>query len=294
MKQVLDFLNGLSLNLLRALALGALVLAMLVLALALFADETSFVWRYWNRYTSSLERRLRAQFIWTRGRNVALVQLGAIIALATASTIIAIPYVYIWLILLIIGPSMWIDRTHRQRVEKIEQQLDGFVLALANALKTTPSIGSALASTIPILSEPTREEVELTVKEMKVGSTLDQALLQMSARIGSRQVDSALSAVLIGRQVGGNLSRVLDQTANTLREMARLEGVVRTKTAEGKMQVIVLAVLPFALVTGLNFTWPGYFNALTNSIVGYFIAAACGIMWLVAIFLARKILNVDF
>jgi hypothetical protein len=76
-----------------------------------------------------------------------------------------------------------------------------------------------------------RQEVDLALKEMKVGSTLDQALLHMAARVGSRQLDSALSSILIGRQVGGNLPRVLETTAGTLREMRRLEGVVRTKTA---------------------------------------------------------------
>jgi tight adherence protein B len=188
---------------------------------------------------------------------------------------------------------MWIERKRRERVAKIERQLDGFVLALANALKTTPSIGAALASIVPLLPDPTREEVELAVKEMKVGSTLDQALLHMAARIGSRQVDSALSAVLIGRQVGGNLTRVLEQTASTLREMSRLEGVVRTKTAEGKMQIAFLAALPIALVIGLNFMWPGYFAPLTHSLAGYLIVVVCGALWIAAIFVARRILDVD-
>jgi tight adherence protein B len=160
-------------------------------------------------------------------------------------------------------------------------------------LKTTPSIGSALASVVPLLPDPTRQEVELAVKEMKVGSTLDQALLHMAARIGSRQVDSAHSAIHIGRQVGGNLARVLEQTASTLREMARLEGVVRTKTAEGKMQIAFLAALPIALVIGLNFMWPGYFAPLTHSIAGYVIVTVCGVMWIAAIIIARKILDVD-
>ena len=109
------------------------------------------------------------------------------------------------------------------------------MLSLANALKSTPSIGAAFQSVAPVLRDPMRQEVDLAIKEMKVGSTLDQALLHMAARVGSRQLDSALSSTDIGRQVGGNLPKVLESTSATLREMARLDGVIRTKTAEGKI-----------------------------------------------------------
>ena len=64
-----------------------------------------------------------------------------------------------------------------KRVEQLEMQLDGFILALANALKAIPSISAAFQSVSPILQPPIQQEVELAMKEMKVGSTLDQALL---------------------------------------------------------------------------------------------------------------------
>lgn len=289
----MKFLDVLSLPALRASAMGLLIVALFVITFSLVADPTSALWKYWGRYTSTIERRLRAQFIWTRGRNVALAQLGALLLLALAGTLFTIPYVYGWAVLLAFGPWVWIERKRRERVRQIERQLDGFVLALSNALKTTPSIGAAFASVVPILQDPTRQEVELAVKEMKVGSTLDQALLHMAGRIGSRQVDSALSAILIGRQVGGNLARLLEQTASTLREMGRLEGVVRTKTAEGKMQLAFLAALPLALVVVLQFMWPGYFAPLTHSLTGYVIVMVCGMLWISAILIARKILDVD-
>ncbi|MBX3252394.1 MAG: type II secretion system F family protein, partial [Myxococcales bacterium] len=110
---------------------------------------------------------------------------------------------------------------------------------------------------------------------------------------GSRQLDSALSSILIGRQVGGNLPKVLETTAGTLREMRRLEGVVRTKTAEGKAQLWVIALMPFGLLLGLNVLWPGYFDPLTKSLVGYLIIIGCTSCWVASIVLARKVLNVD-
>jgi len=181
----------------------------------------------------------------------------------------------------------------RKRLQEIEKQLDGFLLALANALKAIPSVGAAFNSVVPILLSPIKDEVDLATKEMKVGSSLDQALLHMAARIGSRQVDSALSAVLIGRQVGGNLGRVLETTAASIREMARLDGVLKTKTAEGKMQLIVIAVMPFALVLGLSYSSPGFFDPLQKTVSGYMLTAGAAICWITALVWARKILAVD-
>ena len=257
------------------------------------ADETGFLWRYWGQYTGLLERKLRPQFIWTKGANIALGQLAALIVLAFAELTIGVPYWGIVLAALLIGPYAHVEKMRRDRIEKLEAQLDNFMLALSNALKTTPSIGGALSSCVAILQDPTRQEVDLCVKEMKVGSTLDQALIHMASRIGSRPYDSALAAILIGRQVGGNLPKVLEATANSLREMARLDGVVKTKTAEGKMQLWVLGFLPAVFMVVLNYITPGYFKPLMGSVFGIMSVAVMGSMWVAALVMARNILNVD-
>ncbi|MBX3263051.1 MAG: type II secretion system F family protein [Labilithrix sp.] len=257
------------------------------------ADQSGPVYRYSARYTASLERKLRPMFIFTPGRTIAYGQAAAMFLVVTAHVLMTIEFWYVGLLLIAIGPTAYIEMMRRKRVEKIEEQLDNFILALANALKTTPSIGAAFNSVAAVISDPMRQEVDLALKEMKVGSTLEQALLHMAARVGSRQLDSALSAILIGRQVGGNLPKVLETTAGTLREMRRLEGVVRTKTAEGKAQLWVIALMPFGLLLGLNTLWPGYFDPLTKSLVGYLVIIACTSCWVASIVLARKVLNVD-
>ena len=211
--------------------------AIFLIVLAAFGDRSSLVYRYWSRYTSSLERKLRPMFIFTPGRVIAAAQLGVLFVILVLGFTITLPYFFVWVIAAVALPVLYIDDLRRKRLKLIEDQLDGFLLALANALKAIPSIAAAFNSVVPILQPPIKDEVDLACKEMKVGSTLDQSLLHMASRIGSRQVDSALSAVLIGRQVGGNLGRVLESTAAAIREMDRLEGVIRTKTAEGKVQI---------------------------------------------------------
>lgn len=273
--------------------LGLAFFGLFIGAWSAVADQDGPANRYWFRYTSMLERKLRTMFIFTPGRIIALGQLIFILLIITAAITADLPFWWAAIVLAIIGPVFQIDMMRRKRVEQIEFQIDGFMLALANALKAIPSISAAFQSVAPILQPPIQQEVELAIKEMKVGSTLDQSLLHMASRIGSRSVDSGLSAILIGRQVGGNLPKVLETTAASLREMQRLEGVVRTKTAEGKAQLWVIGLLPFAFILVLNGFTPGYFDPLKSSVTGYMIGGIAGAMWVTALFLARKILAVD-
>jgi len=263
--------------------------SVLLLGLGLFgvawsstAVDSSFVWRLWTRYTVSFERKLRPMFIWTPGRVIGLGQFAAVFMVLVAEVLVEVPFWPLWILIIAVGPAMY-----------VEKQLDGFLLALANALKSTPSIGAGFQSIQAVIQPPMQQEVELAVKEMKVGSTLDQALLHMAARVGSHQLDSALSSILIGRQVGGNLPKVLETTSQTLREMARLDGVIRTKTAEGKMQLWVIGLMPLLLVVLFNSGFPGYLETLTASIAGYTILIMAAGMWLAGLLAARKVLSID-
>ena len=281
------------LRLFKYLGLGLLSVGIFVALWVVIADAEGVPRRLWSRYVVFLESKLRLMFIWTSGDAIAAGQAAAIAGLAALSVLVDLPYWYAFAALVAVVPGVVIERMRRQRVEAIDQQLDGFLLALANALKATPSLGDAFTSVQRLIAPPLQQEVELAVKEMRVGSTLDQAVLFMAGRIGSRQVDSALSALLIGRQIGGNLPKILDTTASSLREMSRLEGVVRTKTAEGKAQLWVLAVFPIVLMLAFNAVKDGYFDPLTQSVTGYVVVTLALIFWIASLVVARRILDVD-
>lgn len=249
--------------------------------------------RYWARYLAYIARQQRRLFIFKPPSLIAYAQLAAILGVIGAALLVELPFWWAFTFLCGVFPAWYLERLRQKRVEQIEDQIDGFVLALANALKATPSLGDGFRSIQTIVPNPMREEVELAVKEMRVGSTLDQAMLMMANRVGSRQLDTALSAVLVGRQVGGNLPKILESTAQSLREMKRLEGVVRTKTAEGRMQLWVIGALPAALLIGLSVLWPGYFDPLQQSASGYIIIFISVVCWVTALVLARKVLAVD-
>jgi tight adherence protein B len=274
-------------------AFAAIGFALFLGTLQIVSDETGLPYRYWARYTGALDRKLRAMFVFTPGRLIAVGQLATIFVIIAANLAFNLPMWWLLIAVAAIAPPIYIEYTRRQRILEIDDQLDSFILALANALKSTPSIGAAFSSVVLVIDDPIRKEVDLALKEMKVGSSLDQALLHMAARVGSRQLDSALSAILIGRQVGGNLPKVLETTAHTLREMKRLEGVIRTKTADGRMQMWVIGAMPLVFLVALSQLWPGYFDPLTRDLTGYLIIGGISTCWVASLIFARRVLSVD-
>lgn len=256
-------------------------------------DETSWPRQRFAEYEDLLEKEVRFQLWKTSGKAIARAQLGVILAIPVISFLINDP---IWLLIEIpvfVGPYFYMTNQHDERLRKLEELLDSWLLMLANALKASPSLGEAISNSAKLIRPPFSEEIDLVLKEMKLGTPLDQAVLNMSRRVNSRIISSSLATILVGRQTGGDLPNILETSAGTLREMARLEGVVRTKTAEGKMQVVVLAVIPFALLGMIHYMDNTWLRPLVETTLGYIIITVATVLWFVAIVLARRILSVD-
>jgi tight adherence protein B len=279
----------------RALALSGA--ACFVLGLAALAPvllkPSSWTRRAYAQQVARYDRELRLCFLPSSGRLIVGLQLGACALALTGAVALAQPAGYALAVGALLLPGWWLGRRRRWHVAKLEAQLDTFIVGLANALKAVPSPAAALAHLTPVLPLPLRLEIERLLGDVRVGSTLEQALLGMAARIHSPDVESALSALLIGLQAGGNLPQVLENSAATMREMSRLEGVVRTKTSEARAQLWVLGGFPYVLAFGFHAVDPEYFVPLQSGLLGGIILTVAVAFWLAALLAARRILKVD-
>lgn len=247
----------------------------------------------WTDYVNALERMCRFLLIDQTGQGIARAQAALIAGTPVLAFVLDDPIMMMLIPPIALAPYYVLRSKAEQRVEKVEEQLDSWLLMLANALKATPSLGEAISNSAKLMRPPMSEELDLALKENKLGTPLDQAVLNMSARIGSQSVSSALATILVGRQTGGDLPRIMEESAATLREMARLEGVVRTKTAEGKSQAYVLGVIPFVLIGAIHMVDEHWLEPLGSTSMGFLIIAVAATLWVAAIFLARRILAVD-
>jgi tight adherence protein B len=247
----------------------------------------------WATYEADLEKEVRFLLYKTTGARIARMQLAVVIGLVLCGVLLEDAIFLFLLPLAVVGPKMILTKRHEERVLKLEQQLDSWLLILANSLKATPSLGEALGSSAKLMRAPISEEVDIALKEITLGTPIDQAILGMSTRIGSLTVSGALATLLVGRQTGGDLPAILEQSALTLREMSRLEGVVRTKTAEGKAQAYVLGAIPFVLVGAIHLVDEHWLPPLFETGLGLAILSVALTLWVAAIFRARRILTVD-
>ena len=190
-------------------------------------------------------------------------------------------------------PAIALKRLVSRRVAAIERQVEPWINTVANALRASPSLGDAIASSATLLQPPMSQELDVLVKEYELGTPLDEALENLSERVGTRTLSATVQALKIARRSGGNLTELLQNSAESLREFARLEGVVRTKTAEGKAQVFVIGVIPLPMVLSINWLDPGFFEPLLHSLLGQLVISIALVLWLAAVLLARKILDVD-
>lgn len=257
-------------------------------------DPSSVIRVRWTEYVRTLDKEVRFLLLKTTGERIALTQLGIALAIPILALLLDDFILLMLIVPVAFGPIFWLQRQHVERVRLLEESLDSWLLMLANALKASPSLGEAIQSSAKLMRAPFSEELDLVIKEMKLGTPLDQAVLNMSTRIKSRIISSSLATILVGRQTGGDLPNILEQSAATLREMARLEGVVRTKTAEGKMQAIVLAAIPFVLLFAIHQVDNNWLTPLFDGgFLGSMVILVATILWVAALFLARRILAVD-
>jgi len=188
-----------------------------------------------------------------------------------------------------VAPPIMLVRTCRKRRERLEEQLEKTVFDLSDALKAAGGVGEALARVAEHSVAPMRDELFLVLREVRFGVSLESALEGMVNRSKSHGAAAVATALSIGRRTGGDLPRILEEMAATFREQKRLEGVLRTKTAEGRGQAWVLGIIPPALIAFLSVSNPTWLEPLWSDPFGWIILGTGAVMELLAVLLIRKL-----
>lgn len=273
---------------------GILLLVLGVGLLCLLVSRTgSPVARWLGRERVRLDRDLRRLHA-----PVSAGQVAAAIAVGIVLSVAAGTWLDRWFFggtaLAVGAPYLLIAYGRRRRIKVIEEQLPSWLTALANFLKVSGSIADSLRQTADMSRGPLKQELELVLKELKLGNPLPEALKQMVLRVGSPILSAVVTIILIGRRTGGELPGVLEETAGSLRERMRLEGVLRKQTAMGRSQMVILFVSPPIIVFLFEKADPGFFRPLLEGgFLGQMVICAAALMWLGALFSARKILAVE-
>ena len=129
--------------------------------------------------------------------------------------------------------------------------------------------------------------------EVRLGRPFDQAMNALAERVGTEEFKWAVLGVNVQREVGGNLAEILDILAETIREREAVRRQVKVLSAEGRMSVKVLLVLPFLITGYLAWISPTYMKLLWTTHLGLGFIAAGSILMVVGAFWARKVVKFD-
>lgn len=159
-------------------------------------------------------------------------------------------------------PQFYLSHRASARRKRFNNQLGDTIGMMANSLRA----GYSLLQTMELVSResppPMSEEFRRVVREVGLGISYQQALDNMLRRIPSEDLDLLVSAIKIQSEIGGNLGQILDVIGETIRERVRIQGEIRTLTAQQSISAYVIAGLPIAMAAVFMLINPDYMLAM--------------------------------
>jgi tight adherence protein B len=158
-------------------------------------------------------------------------------------------------------PRFYVKRQQNVRLQKFNDQLGDMLNLMVNGLRAGYSTMQAMEAVSRELPVPICDEFHRVVQEMQIGISMEQSLENLLRRIPSEDLDFVVTAINVQREVGGNLSEILDTISFTIRERVRIKGEIRVMTAQVRSSGIVLSLIPVFLTLALWFISPEYIGS---------------------------------
>ena len=208
-----------------------------------------------------------------------------------------------WLIGAVVGfwlPRFWLGRRKGKRLKAFNSSLADTITLIANALRSGSSFLQAIEMVVRETQPPISTEFNRVIREVNLGLPFEQALNNLTRRVRSDDLELMTTAISIQHQVGGNLAEILDSIAFTIRERVRIQGEIKTLTAQQRMSGYVVAGLPIGLVGILMVIAPKFMDpmfqkppAVMGLPAGMIILGIGGFMMFIGFLIIRKVVDIE-
>jgi tight adherence protein B len=233
-----------------------------------------------------------AEYVALRFASAAVVAALAILV----ATWIGIEAGFIRLIFLVIGaflgwliPRIYVSRRAGSRLNQVEKQLPDALTSMAKALRAGSGLLQALAYAADETPAPLGPELQTTLRDLQLGAEAEDIFEALKERVGSRDLDIAVTAIVIQRTVGGNLSEILSNVTNTIRERAKIAGEIQVLTSRQRLTSNLIAALPVLVALAFLVVNRDMGNLLVTTLLGQ-VALGCSLMLeLFGILLIRRL-----
>ncbi len=191
-------------------------------------------------------------------------------------------------------PVLLLLARRSRRSRRLSEQLPEALDMMSRSLRAGHALPSAFQVVAGEMPQPIAIEFARAFEEQKLGLSLEQAVVQMSARApGNGDLKIFAVSAVIQRETGGNLAEILDKIAGTIRERYKFYGKLRALTAEGRASGLVLGALPIGVGALLSTTNPAYFGKLLDNAKGQTILAVAAVLWILGVFSLHRLTKLE-
>jgi tight adherence protein B len=201
------------------------------------------------------------------------------------------------LILVLAGaavPPVLVSVAHKKRIERFNAQLGDALMVISNSLRAGFSFEQSLANISKELPDPLGPELAQAVRELELGANLEAVLSAVAERMQSEDMELLNAAVVIQRQVGGNLAEIIDNISETIRDRIAIKRNIKTLTAQGRISGKVIGALPLFLLAFVSMVNSSYMQPLFTTTYGYAMLAVSAVLEGIGFLLIRKLVNIKY
>ncbi|MCG3137166.1 MAG: hypothetical protein HJJLKODD_01009 [Phycisphaerae bacterium] len=195
-------------------------------------------------------------------------------------------------VLAVIAPVAVLMSRRNRRMKRFNSQLPEVFELLSQSLRAGHSLAAGIALVADQLPDPVGIEFSRVRAEQDLGIKIEEALEHLAERVDLLDLRMFVTAVNIQRQTGGNLTEIMDNIGEVIRDRIRILGQVRALTAEGRLSGLVLIALPLVILLLLFQINPEHPKMLMNTHNGQWLMATALVMQVLGIFFIRKIVNI--
>ena len=178
-----------------------------------------------------------------------------------------------------------------RRLKAFDAGLADAIDMMARALRAGHSMTASMNVVAEQSLEPVRSEFSEVFKQQNFGLPIRDAMQQMLDRVPSQDLRVLVTGILVQKETGGNLAEILDRTSQTIRERLKIQGEIRTHTAQGRMTGYILCALPVVMLIVINFLNPGYSRVLMENPTGRMISYIGIGLLIIGGLIIRQIIN---
>ena len=190
------------------------------------------------------------------------------------------------------APISWVTIKRNKRLAILGSQLSDALAIICNALRVGQSFQSAMKNVADEMEEPISREFMRVYRETQYGMPLETSLARLVARTKNPDLELMTSAVIIQRQIGGNLAVILQNISDTINQRVRLRGEIRTMTSAGRMSGYIIGGLPIVIIVLLMFINPGYVDMFFTTSSGRTMLIVSAILEGIGFAVVNKIVNI--